>query len=130
MTKRTAVCGVPMYVVRKIFIPMLAMNIVWVTLNSVLWEFIAGYLVDITAKKPIYFLILLFVTIGLVPTASLIWFMYRADRYTRRMKRLKGRGCFVCNYEIAEGLERCSECGAVWSLSDLNRKWRRNVGGE
>ncbi|MEQ9205913.1 MAG: hypothetical protein RLN78_00950 [Phycisphaerales bacterium] len=52
------------------------------------------------------------------------------NRYAKRMKRLKGRACFVCNYEIAEGLDRCSECGAVWSLDDLNRYWRRNVGAE
>lgn len=32
--------------------------------------------------------------------------------------------CFVCDYEIADELETCSECGAGWSVDDLNSRWR------
>jgi hypothetical protein len=41
-----------------------------------------------------------------------------------RLRELKGRMCLGCGYEIGEELNECSECGARWSLDDLNRFWR------
>ncbi len=129
MTKRTAVCGVPMYVVRKVLVPLFVWNTAWVVLNLGVWELYSVNLTNVLIYRPTIGLAMMAV-FALVPIASVFRYMILANSYIHRMKRLKGRACFVCNYELAEGLDRCSECGAVWSLDDLNRSWRRNVGGE
>lgn len=128
MKKRTAVFGIPKYVVRKVLVPLFVWNTAWVVLNLGVWEFYSVNLTNVLIYRQTIGLAMM-AAIALVPIASIFRYMILANSYTHRMKRLKGRACFVCNYEIAEGLDRCSECGAVWSLDDLNRYWRRNVGG-
>ena len=129
MTKRTAVCGIPMYVVRKVLVPFLLINaLVIVLFVAISWKY-TDYFVDRIIYDPSAGLIL-FAFPAVIPVVACVVFAIRINKYMKRMKRLKGRACFVCNYEIAEGLDRCSECGAVWSMDDLNRYWRRNVGGE
>lgn len=132
MTKRTAVCGVPMYVVRRQLLPLVVFNSVFVVALVVVSELVMDRVTDflIAHRDSGFWMLIVLVLVGFVPLVSSVWLMVQAKRYTKRMKRLKGRACFVCNYEIAEGLDRCSECGAVWSLDDLNRYWRRNVGAE
>jgi hypothetical protein len=129
MTKRTAVCGIPMYVVRKVLVPLIVVNgVVVLFFIAVSWKD-SDYFTDLIIEEPQFALILLLVP-ALIPLIACVVFAVRTSKYVKRMKGLKGRACFVCNYEIAEGLDQCSECGAVWSLEDLNRYWRRNVGGE
>lgn len=85
------------------------------------------FIADVTIQNKTYGQLLL-MGMSMLPLVGVGWIYVRMSRYTKRMKRLKGRACFVCNYEIAEGLDRCSECGAAWSMDDLSRQWRRNVG--
>ena len=129
MTKRTAVCGVPMYVVRQHVRLLIVINGVIVLCFWFMPDAVLDVIADVTIENSTYGLLLL-TGMSMLPLVGVAWIYVRMSRYMKRMKRLKGRACFVCNYEIAEGLERCSECGAVWSLDDLNRYWRRNVGGE
>jgi len=58
------------------------------------------------------------------------WSTIKQMMFKRRFKKLHGRVCFVCGYEIGEGLEQCSECGALWSLDGLNRLWRKAAAGK
>ena len=129
MTKRTAGCGVPMYVVRQHVRLLIVINGVIVLCFWFMPDAVLDVIADVTIENSTYGLLLL-TGMSMLPLVGVAWIYVRMSRYMKRMKRLKGRACFVCNYEIAEGLERCSECGAVWSLDDLNRYWRRNVGGE
>ena len=129
MTKRTAVCGVPMYVVRQHVRLLIVINGVIVLCFWFMPDAVLDVIADVTIENSTYGVLLL-TGMSMLPLVGVAWIYVRMSRYMKRMKRLKGRACFVCNYEIAEGLERCSECGAVWSLDDLNRYWRRNVGGE
>ena len=129
MTKRTAVCGVPMCVVRQDVRMLIVINGVIVLCFWFMPDAVLDVIADVTIENSTYGVLLL-TGMSMLPLVGVAWIYVRMSRYMKRMKRLKGRACFVCNYEIAEGLERCSECGAVWSLDDLNRYWRRNVGGE
>ncbi len=129
MKKRTAVCGVPMYVVRQHVRLLIVINGVIVLCFWFIPDAVLDVIADVTIENSTYGLLLL-TGLSMLPLVGVAWIYMRMSRYTKRMKRLKGRACFVCNYEIAEGLDRCSECGAVWSLDDLNRYWRRNVGGD
>jgi hypothetical protein len=129
MKQRTVVCGVPVYVVRRQVLPLIVFHGVLVVFFLFLPDGALDVVTDVTIANRMYGLLLL-VGVSLLPMISIVWVWIRMSRYMKRMKRLKGRACFVCNYEIAEGLDRCSECGAGWSLDDLNRYWRRNVGGE
>jgi len=129
MKQRTAVCGVPVYVVRRQMLPLIVINGVLALFFVLMPGVVLDFITDKTIENRLHGMLFL-VSIALLPLISSAWVFVRMSRYMKRMKRLKGRACFVCNYEIAEGLDRCSECGAVWSLDDLNRYWRRNVGGE
>tara|TARA_R110002073_G_scaffold37866_5_gene109358 strand:- start:5582 stop:5971 length:390 start_codon:yes stop_codon:yes gene_type:complete len=129
MKKRTAVCGVPVYVVRRQMLPLIVINGVLALFFVLMPGVVLDFITDKTIENRMHGMLFL-VSIAFLPLISSAWVFVRMSRYMKRMKRLKGRACFVCNYEIAEGLDRCSECGAGWSLDDLNRYWRRNVGGE
>ena len=129
MKQRTAVCGVPVYVVRRQMLPLIVINGVLALFFVLMPGVVLDFITDKTIENRLHGMLFL-VSIAFLPLISSAWVFVRMSRYMKRMKRLKGRACFVCNYEIAEGLERCSECGAVWSLDDLNRYWRRYVGGE
>jgi len=129
MKQRTAVCGVPVYVVRRQMLPLIVINGVLALFFVLMPGVVLDFITDKTIENRLHGMLFL-VSIAFLPLISSAWVFVRMSRYMKRMKRLKGRACFVCNYEIAEGLDRCSECGAGWSLDDLNRYWRRNVGGE
>ena len=131
MTKRTVVFGIPMYVVRRQVLPLVIVCCALVVFYVVVLELSIDRLTDfiIANRNSGIWLVMLFAFVSFLPVAYSLWIKIQMSRYTKRMKRLKGRACFVCNYEIAEGLDRCSECGAVWSLDDLNRGWRKRVEG-
>ena len=126
MSRRPAIFGIPVYVLRKGLLPLLVVNgLLVLAVQALPWS-VSDALIDLFASSPMLGLAIM-TAIGLVPAISCVWFAVRMNRYTKRMKRLNGRACFVCNYEIADGLDACSECGTPWSLSDLNRYWQRNV---
>jgi len=129
MKKRTVLFGVPVYVLRHQVLPLIVINGVLALFFVLMPGVVLDYITDKTIENRLHGMLFL-VSIAFLPLISSAWVFVRMSRYMKRMKRLKGRACFVCNYEIAEGLDRCSECGAVWSLDDLNASWRKNVGGE
>ncbi len=129
MKKRTVWFGVPVYVVRM-FMPFAVVSglvVAWYLLSALLTG---------TDWNPLKGMGNGWLSIGLdmLPGAvPLVWLWVLASRvgaYEKRVKSTRGRVCFVCSYEIGEGLERCSECGARWSLEDLNAGWRKMAEGK
>jgi len=126
MKKRTVWFGVPVYVVRWMVVPLVVLNSVWIVLNIIFWKFYIGNPLELLAYRPALGLGCIFLVL-MVPIGSILWFVFQPNEYMERMKRLCGHVCFVCNSEIEEGLDRCSKCGAEWSLDDLNIRWWNRV---
>ena len=121
---KTTLFEAPIFVVRKITMPFLFVLI------AVFFYFIASLMKEKNDITLIWFdsamsfiLLLLFPIAALI--SSTILFSIRIKRYKTRFKRLNGRVCFVCNYEIDKTLDQCSECGNDWSLKGLNAEWMK-----
>lgn len=56
------------------------------------------------------------------------WLSSSSRRFRGRLKKLNGRVCLVCKRELDEGAERCGECGVVWSIDGLGKKWVKAAG--
>lgn len=127
MKKRTVWFGNPMYFVRKQVVPFIVVQLVMVTYFAGMWLHDPQNFTDFMTDSPQSALILVVIP-ALIPFLSTLLFYTRQSRYLKRFKKLGGRVCFVCDYEIGEGLERCSECGAEWALEGLGKKWKKMAG--
>lgn len=124
MKNRTIQFGMPVYVWRKKFRPML------LVIGLVIIYFVAmflndsEYFMDLLIHDPLISLLLI-VFPAVVVMIALIAFAVRTNRYMKRFSMRSGRVCFVCDYDISNRLELCSECGAEWSLDGLGKGWRK-----
>ncbi len=57
------------------------------------------------------------------------WLSGSSRRFYRRFKKLNGRLCLACKREIEEGEDKCSACGARWSLDGLGKRWMKATKG-
>lgn len=127
--KRKVWFGIPVYVVRRLGMPLVLVAGLALLYFLVVIGNDSEYFVDLLIHDR-WIALLIIGFPGLVPFVSVLIFYKRQNRYMKRFKRLGGRVCFVCDYEIAEGLDSCSECGARWCVGDLNCRWRDMAGQE
>jgi len=122
--KRTVWFGVPVIIVRGVVLSSVLFAVVFVGGWELLMYAIESKWVPIEMFTDRPWMMWMLV---LSPFAAVLGSWALASRLVEpmaRFQKLKGRMCFVCGYEIGEGFEECSECGAPWSFDDLNRAYR------
>ena len=130
MKKRTVWFGTPVIVVRGVVVTIGLFTIVigggW---KLVLLAFEHKWIpMEMLIDRPWLLWMLMLAPIGMT---ALSWVLAtRVSVPITRFQKLRGRMCFVCGYEIADGLDCCSECGARWSLDDLSKGWRKMAEGK
>lgn len=126
MAKKAVRFGTPQYVVRTVFMPYLFLT------GVVAAYFIGSILKEDEIVSTVWldslqsFLVLLVFPI-VVCIGSTLALLLRFVRYRARFKQLKGRVCFMCNYELGKGIKQCPECGADWSTKHLSDRWRMHI---
>ena len=126
MDKRTVWYGIPMYLLHVVVRGVLLFSIGIVVFP---WGFIrlidsGAFSVDAVHSEKIALVV---GAIGLIFLILALKSMSGLQTFVKSFQKLHGRVCFRCGYEIADGLDVCSECGARWRLDDLNRGWRKTA---
>jgi len=124
MNTRTVWFGAPVFVMRplrnSIGLTVLYLGLMLVYVGLVQMDVIPlNWLLN-----PVHFALAVVFPAGVL-MAFMLRFAIRIDPFKKQFYASGGRVCFVCGYEIGEGLEQCSECGAGWSLDDLSKGWRK-----
>lgn len=125
--KRTVWFGNPMIMVRTQLVPFIVLQTVLVIYFAGMWLNDPENFVDFMTDS-LQSAMILVVIPALISFVSALLFCKRLSKYTKRFRDLDGRVCFVCDYEIADGLNTCSECGAVWLLEGLGKGYLKMIG--
>lgn len=128
--KRTALFGLPFYKVRC-FRALLIYSILSILYFNSLEYLVSAEMVSADFIFDHWVTVLLVVMVPSWVMIILAWkSLNRLVAFALRFQELHGRICLRCGYELAEGLDVCSECGAAWSLKGLLKGYRKMADGE